>query len=239
MVLDRDRLARELPHGRIPGDNLLQIIHLLTQLINHTHYGLLLATAHRIIRGRRHLDRQHARVILRDIFSQHFRRDLPLCSNSLRLEGTDCLRHILELPDVARPAIALQELYGIRGQHSPSHSVFLREIRGELSEQQMNIFLSLPKRRHVDGHRIEPVIEIFPELALRHGIFQVDIGCSHHPHICLQHLRRAHPDELSRLQDPQQFRLRSKRQLSHLVQEQGAAVRLFEISFPHFVCACK
>ena len=94
----------------------------------------------------------------------------------------------------------------------------------------MDIALAVAQGRHPDGHRVKAEIEIFAETPRLNGAAKIDVGGGHHPHIGLLHLGRADLDEFTRLEHAQQAGLGGQRQLGHLVQEQGAAVGLFEIT---------
>ena len=60
----------------------------------------------------------------------------------------------------------------------------------------MYVVRPFPQGRHEYGHGVQPIIEVFPELAPGNRMHEIDIRCRHHPHIGLEHLRRAHADEL-------------------------------------------
>ncbi len=80
-------------------------------------------------------------------------------------------------------------------------------------------------------HSGEAVVEVLAEFALGYGCLQVDIRCRHDTHACALHRRRAYFEKLAALEHSQQASLRGEGQLGYLVEKDGAAVGLLEISF--------
>ena len=83
----------------------------------------------------------------------------------------------------------------------------------------------------------EPVVEVFAEFPLGHGLDHVEVGGSHDAHVGLQHGRRAHLEKLAALEHAKQAGLCGEGQFAHLVEEDGAAVGLLEISLAGRECA--
>ena len=116
----------------------------------------------------------------------------------------------------------------------PAQAEAFREIGGELAEEQLDIGLALAEGRHLDLDGVEPVVEVFTELAPADGVEQVHVRGRDHADVRLLHLRRAHLDVLAVLEDAEQLRLRGEGQFADLVQEEGAAVRLLEVALAGF-----
>ena len=147
------------------------------------------------------------------------------------LEHRNLLRDALQLADVARPGVGFEQLHGLGFQPHGRHHVAVGEICRELLEQQVDIILARAERRDGDGHRVEAVVEVFPELAGRDGLGQVDVGGGNHADIGLLHGGRTHLDEFAGLDHAQQADLRGEGQLRHFIEEERAAVGHLEIAF--------
>ena len=147
-----------------------------------------------------------------------------------RFQGRHGLRHILELADVPGPAVIDQQVYRVIGQSHLAHPVFLREIRSELPEEEIDILLAFAKGRHLDIDSVEPVIQVLAELSLAHLVEQVDIRRRNHPHVGLLDFRRSDLYEFSALEHAKELGLRGQRKLPDLIQEQRTAVSFLEIS---------
>ena len=136
----------------------------------------------------------------------------------------------LQLADVARPAVLLQQADGVGLETDLAHAVHLRKIRSELPEQQIDISLSLPEGRDADLGRRKAEIKVFAELAPLHGLVQMYVGGGDHAYVRVLHLVGAHLTVLSALQHAEQERLGLQRELCDLVQKERTAVRLLEIT---------
>ena len=77
-----------------------------------------------------------------------------------------------------------------------------------MRSQQRNVFFALAQRRQVDGDDVQAVIQVFAELALAHGLPQIDVGGGDDAHIHLHLLHAAQVHELAVLQDAQNLGLR-------------------------------
>ena len=85
--------------------------------------------------------------------------------------------------------------------------------------------LMLDKRRHTNRENVQPVKQIFAELTRRGRRFEIDVRRRDHAHVRLDRLRAAERIVLPRLQQLEQLRLRRRRELADLVEEQRAALR--------------
>ena len=150
----------------------------------------------------------------------------------MALQRGHSLGYVLELADVARPAVIREHLDSIVSESDLVHPVFLREVGGELPEQQVNILFPLPEGRHPDLNGVQSVIKILPELSLGNRIEQVHIGGGYDPDICLADLGITHPDVFSGLEDSQELGLGRKRKFTHLVKEKSSSVGDLKIAFP-------
>ena len=116
---------------------------------------------------------QHGLLLLREVFAQGFGVDLAtLCTRSKLdgLEGRNGLGDVLELAYIAGPAVVAQRYDGVVGECDLAHAVFLREVRGELAEKEIDVVLAVTKCRHADLDGVEAVVQVLAELALADGV---------------------------------------------------------------------
>src|SRR6185369_8608645 len=97
-------------------------------------------------------------------------------------------------------------------------------------DEQRDIILALPEWRHRDRKNIEPVKQVFTELAISDRFPQIPVGSSDDPHIDLDGAGAAKSLELPVLNDPKQLALQLQWHLADFVEKYGAAVRQLEAS---------
>ena len=164
-------------------------------------------------------------LILRDEGAQHVGRD-----GALGAEHRDLAGDVLQLPDVAWPLVAHQHLLGLVGEHHLVHPVFLCHLHGEEPEQQHDILAPLTERRHLHGHLVQTVEQIFAETAFADGLLDIHVRGSDDAHIGLLHLCSTNGDILAILEHSQQPGLCSQGQFTHLIEEERAFVGCAEIT---------
>jgi hypothetical protein len=91
--------------------------------------------------------------------------------------------------------------------------------RYEMLSERWNVLSALSKRRYLHGKDAEPVVKILTEAPSIYFLPQIFIGGGDDTNIYFACAILADPLELTILQNAQQLRLVSKRNLSHLVKE--------------------
>ena len=124
-----------------------------------------------------------------------------------------------------------EQLLGALVEHHTVHLVFLGHLQGKQSEQQYDILATLAQRGHLDGNRVETIVEIFAEATLTDGLTDVYVCSGYDAHIGLTHLGSSHGDILARFEHTQQSGLSGQWQLAHLIEEQGALIGHTEVSW--------
>ena len=115
--------------------------------------------------------------------------------------------HVLQLPDVARPGVALQHLHG-HGRHGVNGLArFAGKLLDEKAHQQGDVFPAVPERRHGDRKDLQAVVEIFAKPAAAKVLPQISIGRCDDPDVDPNRLRAAQALELAVLEHPQQLGL--------------------------------
>src|SRR5262249_39047608 len=97
----------------------------------------------------------------------------------------------------------------------------------------------LAQRRQLDRNDVDPVVEVFAELAFLDGAFQVDVGRGDETEFRLDRLGAADTLDFAFLNRPQQLGLKIEAQIADLVQEQRAVRRELDLAELLSMCAGK
>src|SRR5579871_5317186 len=100
-----------------------------------------------------------------------------------------------------------------------------------MARQQRNVLFALTKWRNVEGDYIEPVKEIFPEVAFHDLLFQVFVGRRNNARVDGNGLLFAHRRKAALVERAQNLRLRLQTHVADFVKEEGAAVGLLKLAF--------
>ena len=88
-----------------------------------------------------------------------------------------------------------------------AHPAFFGNLIQETLCKKRNVFLPFRQRRHSYHDDTQPVIQVFPEIALLDFLRDVFVCSSHHPDIHIYILVAADPGEFVFLKHPQDFGL--------------------------------
>src|SRR4051812_596732 len=144
------------------------------------------------------------------------------------------LHRVIELADVARPAVIEQELHRTGVEAREVLAVSLRMLLEEVTREQRHVFAALAHGRKVDLDRVQTEQQVLPESPSRHFLVEVGIGGREDPDVHATRPRRSDTLEFTRLEHAQQLGLEAERDVRDLVEEERAAVRELEAS--HAVC---
>ena len=125
--------------------------------------------------------------------------------------------------------IGHQQLRGVLGQRLARQAVLRRPIE-EMAGQQDHVLAPFAQRRQRHRHDIEPIIEILTEPVFLDQPRQVLVGGGDDADIDADRLRPADRGHFARLEHAEQPCLRLHRHVADFIQEQGAALRLFELA---------
>ena len=165
-------------------------------------------------------------MILRDELTEHLSGD-----GTFGRKHTNLFSDILQLANVARPLIVQQHLLGTLVEHHAVHLIFLGHLQGKQTEQQDDILATLTQRRHLDGYRVEAIVEVFAEATLADGLTDIHIGSGYNTHIGFTNLGATHRDILTSFEHTQQSRLGGQRQFAHLVKEERTLVSYTKVTW--------
>ena len=135
---------------------------------------------------------------------------------------------VFELANVPRPVVAQQHLLRFAIEAVDLLLQLAADAADEPAGQRQDVFLAIAQRRHVDGHDVQAVVEVFAKQAIGHHRRQVAVGGGDETHVHLDRAGAAETFELVLLQHAQNLGLRARAHVADFVEEQRAAVGLFE-----------
>ena len=95
----------------------------------------------------------------------------------------------------------------------------------------MNVVAAVVEVGHFDADRGETVVEVFAETAVFHRFEQVDVGGGHDPDVGFLHRAAADFEKFAGLEHAEQAGLGGEGKFGDFIEEYGASVGLFEITF--------
>ena len=135
---------------------------------------------------------------------------------------------MLELANIAGPAIGAQRLFGGRRQPQAAQAQPCPVQLEVAAGQQQDVGAALAQRRNVQRVDRQPVVEIGAEAAFTDQFVESPIGGRDQPDIDLAGAIGAQALDLAVLQDPKQLGLDRQRQLTDLVEQEGATLGSLE-----------
>ena len=145
------------------------------------------------------------------------RPDDPL----LAAEDEATLDLVLELPDVARPGIGVEEFEGLGGEDEPSSAKLPAVLLGEMVEEGLHILPPFAQGRNLDRHDPEPVVQVFPEAALADFPLEHLVGRADEPDVDPAHPVLSDPPNLFVLKNAEELGLEGRAEVSDLVEKEG------------------
>src|SRR5258705_8581436 len=142
------------------------------------------------------------------------------------------LDDVLQLPNVARPVVADQQVERFPADGVEMSAEPARVALHEILHQHRDIVFPRAEGWHFDQKYIQPVKQVLTETASRDRRGQVTIcGCDE-AYLHKDRLGAADALEFPLLQDAQECDLRIGQELADFIEEEGAAVGQFEASKP-------
>src|SRR6185437_12171351 len=147
-----------------------------------------------------------------------------------RLAGEDdrSLDRVLQLADITRPIVSLQQVDGFRREAGNFFADLLRRMCSEAKGEQRNVVAALAQRRKANRDDAQPIVEILAEVAGRGVRREVAIRRRNDAHVDLDRRRAADTLELLLLEHAEELRLQVEPHLRDLVEQQRAAVGALE-----------
>src|SRR5258708_2372239 len=126
---------------------------------------------------------------------------------------------VLELADVARPFVLLEQIHGGRIEFTDLLLLALACDREEPSRQQWYVAPRCDTRGTVDGKANARAVQFAAKPTRRDRGLEIAVSRREYPHVDLLGPRIADRDDLSVLKYAQQRRLHRERHLAYLVQK--------------------
>src|SRR3989475_9380324 len=163
-----------------------------------------------LLPGRRSAFRLQPRVVDRECFA--------LTQHDATLD------HVLQLTDIARPVVRLQECHRALLDARDPLGGALREPFHEVLDEDGQVVRPLPQRRDRDRKHIQSIEQIGAECAARDRCLEILIGGDDDAHVHRDGMTAADPFDFPLLQHAQQRDLRLGGQVADFIEENGAAV---------------
>ena len=106
------------------------------------------------------------------------------------------------------------------------------ELADEAPDQEGDVVAPLPQGWQINRQYVEAVEEVVAKFPDRDLLLERAIGGRHHPHVDLDRLHPAQPEERPGLQHPEQLDLHARRDLADLVEKDRAGVGQLEAAEP-------
>src|SRR5580704_2755640 len=142
------------------------------------------------------------------------------------------LDYILQLADVARPIVSVEEFNRLLVYAPNLLAQFLGIAVDQVSDQQGNIAIALAQCRQANRKNVEAVKQILTKPALGHRCSQVSIRSGNHPYVNGYRLTAPHSFEFPFLKNSQQCDLRLWREVAYFIEEYRSTVGRFETAQP-------
>ena len=133
------------------------------------------------------------------------------------------LDDILQLTNISRPGVRLQECQTFLVNAADALSCFLRKTVDEVRNQHRNVFLTFPQRRNLDRKNIEPVKKVAPKCSGGDCCLEVAIGGGNHSNIGPDGTCSSDTLKLALLQNSQQSDLGLGGELADFIEEDRAS----------------
>src|SRR6185503_16228619 len=135
------------------------------------------------------------------------------------------LDHVLELADVARPVVALQQSRLLLRQRQRPMTEFLARALEEVTRDLNDVVTALAQRRHLDRENAEPVEQVLTESPFGDGLLEIAVRRRDHAHVDGMRAIVSDALVLALLQHSQQLALQIERNFPYFVEENRAAIR--------------
>ena len=140
------------------------------------------------------------------------------------------LQDVAQLSHVAGPLVLEKRGSCLARQFSGSSSEGPADLLQKAVAQRHDVRGTIAQRRNLDVEDAEAVEQVLAKGAALHRFPQVAVGRGDHPDVRLDEPRAAEALELAFLKHAQELRLRGEAHLGHLVEEQHAARRQFDLA---------
>ena len=137
---------------------------------------------------------------------------------------------VLELAHIAWPLMRLDGGQRVFGERRRPARIVAREALREGVREQRGVTLAVAQGRNLDDDLGQSIVKVFAEVAGLDLRLEITVRGADDAHIHRDFLATADALDLALLEETQQLGLQRHRQVADLVEEQGAAVRGFDLA---------
>ncbi len=134
--------------------------------------------------------------------------------------------HVLELANVAGISVLLDGARRVGGEAEHVLAHLSGKAPQEALGEERDVLAPLAERREIEPDHVQAVVQILTELAALDFAFHVAVGRGEHADVDRKLLSATDRAHAALLKHAEEFHLERVRELAHLVEQQGAAVRV-------------
>src|SRR6266849_4717638 len=139
---------------------------------------------------------------------------------------------VLKLADVTGPRVAHEPLHHIGRNRLDAPAETSGVVRDEVAHEKRDVLGPLAKGREIDRKNVQPVVKVGAKLSRLDQLLERTVRRGDDPDVAPDRVRAPDPLELLLLEHAKELRLEVQRQVTDLVEEQGAVVRELEAADP-------
>ncbi len=149
-----------------------------------------------------------------------------------RCEDDHLVDDVLQLADIAGPTIIDQIAQCFWRDRLDFATVQLVGLLNEMMNERADVLSPIAQGQQVDVRLLQAKEQVLAKLLLDDGLLQIAIGRRDHAHVHVNRAARTDASQLAVLQHTEQLGLHGQRHVADFVEEDRAAVGLFEEAAP-------
>ena len=139
---------------------------------------------------------------------------------------------VFQLPDVARPMIAHENVNGSGRYSSYPLEIDRIILFNEVVCKKQDVRFAFAQWGHGDRENVQTVVEIFPEFSVPDFLLEISVCGGNYPDVGFKGFRPSYPLKLFFLKNTQQFCLYRQAEFTDFIKEYCSAVGKFKPSLP-------
>ena len=132
---------------------------------------------------------------------------------------------IFELPDVARPVVAVQRVQHVVGHGEIRHPAGGTEAPEKVVDEHRDFRAPRAERGYVEPHYVEPEVQVLAKRTVAHALVDGGVRRDDDPHVDVNWFLGAERVDVPTVEEAQELGLHGRFQIGNLVQEQRAVLR--------------
>ncbi len=143
-------------------------------------------------------------------FGRSLEREIVGVETGAFAEHDGALDRVLERAHVARPAMRHDLRARLSVKPSTAFVILVGEFAQEVVREDDHVSAAHAKRRHLDVHDVEAIVEVFAEASFAHVFGEIAVGRRDHAHVDLIGLVAADALERALLEHAKELHLRER-----------------------------